>query len=693
MRLTRAAAVTTIAGCAAATAFAVIVSGGVTPLDGRLYDSALSIKRGLMTADEDPGRVAVIGLDARSLASEALAPYPRAFLGPVWGELIEALRQADAEVVAFDMLFIYSANRFQEGFDRDFIQALARHRDRIVLGRAEGSLPARPFLAALRFDEASLGFVEVVPDADGVVRRVPIRLARADGAGQVHSLAGAALARAGVEGVADEVLLAPRKHLEQIPTYALIDVLECARSAPDTLAAALDGRLVFIGTVLPDEDRKLPAGRYAAPRTAVAPDVAGCRLDRSPPSAPGRHHVPGVHLHAAAAEAVLTGEFARAAPLIAQASTAGTAAAFGAAAGLGLAPVYAFPLALGGAIALFAVMVVLLFGLVYYPAAFAIAALLLSAMLAYVIRYVLEERRRRRIQQAFGQYLSPELVRQLADAPSPPALGGEKREMTFLFCDIRDFTTLSERFQHDPEGLTRLVNRFLTAMSGIILERGGTIDKYIGDCIMAFWNAPLLEPDHARRACEAALAMRAGLDRLNLELQEESAQAGREFEPIAIGIGINTGPCVVGNLGSAQRFDYTVLGDAVNLASRLEAQSKHYGIAIVIGQQTAAAAHGIALVELDRIAVTGKREVVAIHTALDADPESRAFTELARKHAEMLVAYRARDWEKATALAWECRDAEPGLDSFYARYIERIEHFAVHPPPPDWGGVHVPDSK
>ena len=186
--------------------------------------------------------------------------------------------------------------------------------------------------------------------------------------------------------------------------------------------------------------------------------------------------------------------------------------------------------------------------------------------------FIRENRLKLQIKKQFEHYLSPDMVKKLQDNPSLLKLGGETRELTFLFCDIRGFTPISEKYKSDPQGLTKLINSFLTPMTDIILKSGGTIDKYMGDCIMAFWNAPLDCPNHQEKAIIAAYKMREKMRELKLGFN--------------IGIGINTGTAVVGNMGSEQRFDYSVLGDAVNLASRLEGQSKEFNTTIVIGEDT-----------------------------------------------------------------------------------------------------------
>jgi adenylate cyclase len=265
-----------------------------------------------------------------------------------------------------------------------------------------------------------------------------------------------------------------------------------------------------------------------------------------------------------------------------------------------------------------------------------------------------------------------------------------------MFSDIRGFTTISESFKANPQGLSRLINRgFLSPMTRLIMARRGTIDKYMGDCIMAFWNAPLDDPEHADHACASALAMLAELDRINRQLEEEAASEGRVFHPIHIGVGLNTGECVVGNMGSDERFAYTAMGDAVNLASRLEGQSKTYGLSIVVGEATRAAAPDWASLELDLIAVKGKEEAVRIYTLVGGPEHARTpeFVALAERHAAMLDRYRRQDWAGAGAALADCRGRDGLLDDLYELYEERIAYFADNPPAADWDGVFVALTK
>jgi len=330
-----------------------------------------------------------------------------------------------------------------------------------------------------------------------------------------------------------------------------------------------------------------------------------------------------------------------------------------------------------------------------YPAA---STFLLYTFLTYS-SYAKSSAERKQVRGAFAQYLSPALVEQLADEPDRLTLGGEMKDMTLLFADVRGFTTISEQFKGDPTGLTKLINRFLTPMTDMILARNGTIDKYMGDCIMAFWNAPLDDPEHVPHACESALAMFTALEGLNADIKAERDEAGEMFFPLNIGIGLNSGEACVGNMGSEQRFDYSVLGDTVNLAARLEGQSKNYGVGIVIGELTEEAAPEYATLEMDLIAVKGKAEAVRIFT-LQGYPDMKQqpeFQALAEKNDAMIKAYRAQDWAGSRKLVAECRELddflEQPLDVLYDLYDERIDVYEADPPGEDWDGVFVATSK
>lgn len=469
-----------------------------------------------------------------------------------------------------------------------------------------------------------------------------------------------------------------------------------------------------------------------------------------------------------------------------------------------------------------------------------------------VISYLISESQRRFVRDAFSRYLSPVVVEQVAKDPDKLQLGGEQKIMTVLFSDIRGFTTISEHFKDDPQGLTSLINRFLTPMTDVVLAQNGTIDKYMGDALMAFWNAPLDDDKHAEHACRAALAMGGALERLNDELRNEKvlettqtqaktgpnlsdsmtqstqnhgneeelpnvdkessgasselmqkAQSGipaaqyrlgkayrdggvveqnlekaaqwfkaaaeqgyakaqrhlgtcyatgrgvakdrvraimwltlaareglvtaemslldvlrsatpeerneaeqkarawvplrpvdQKFE-LRIGIGISTGHCVVGNVGSMRRFDYSALGDTVNLASRLEGQTKTYGVGIIISEATRALVPDFACLELDLIAVKGKEEAVRIFGlfGLPEVSQNNAFKALEQTHNQMLALYRNQNWKQARILMEECAEIDPTLNPLYDVYRDRIGHYEHHPPGRNWDGVFTALTK
>ncbi len=304
------------------------------------------------------------------------------------------------------------------------------------------------------------------------------------------------------------------------------------------------------------------------------------------------------------------------------------------------------------------------------------------------------ETERRHVRHAFSRYLAPSVVEQLANHPERLVLGGEVREMTVMFSDIRGFTSIAEGL--DAHGLTNFLNRYLTPMTAIILSHQGTVDKYMADGIMAFWNAPLDDPAHVEHACRTALAMRTELAGLNDAWHAEAAAAGRPFHEVRIGIGLNTGRCVAGNLGSDQRFDYSVLGDDANVASRLEGQTKTYHVDIIIGERTAEQVPQLALLELDLLQVVGKAKPTRIFFLLgdEAIAATSAFAALKNAHDAMIGAYRGREWAEGLAQLETCRTQAPEiLQPVYQLYEERIVNFRESPPPADWDGVYAALTK
>ena len=299
--------------------------------------------------------------------------------------------------------------------------------------------------------------------------------------------------------------------------------------------------------------------------------------------------------------------------------------------------------------------------------------------------FLFTELERSKVRNAFSQYLSPVMVEKLAQSSESLVLGGERKEMTILFSDIRGFTAISENYKNDPEGLTDLINQLLSTLSEEILKTEGTIDKYMGDCIMAFWNAPTDQADHRERAIEAAFNMQNALKQLNKNLGKF------DDDELTVGIGINTGECIVGNMGSEQRFDYTVLGDSVNLASRLEGQSNNYGFPMILGQSSVEGLDPKRIIELDLISVKGKKEPERIYTLLPENLDIPA--EFIEEHGEFLKMYRSQNWQGVMAHIGKYREKLPFFNLYYDLISDRTEEYSQNPPPSDWQGVFVAKTK
>jgi adenylate cyclase len=309
---------------------------------------------------------------------------------------------------------------------------------------------------------------------------------------------------------------------------------------------------------------------------------------------------------------------------------------------------------------------------------------------ASLVKFMRTEAERRTVRNAFAQYLPPDVVEAIAKDPSKLKLGGDTRELSIMFCDIRGFTPIAESFRADPQGLTKLINRALTPLSREVLNHRGTIDKYIGDCVMAFWNAPLDDPDHATHACECALAMMDSLVVLNRELTAEGFYKSHKVNPIDVSIGVNTGVCVVGNMGSDLRFDYSALGDSVNVSARIQSFAGNYGFPILIGEDTeVVVAEKFAFLEVDYIAVKGRATPTHIYALMGHAHvrETHAFQQLNDALQDIFRAFRSRDWALARLAIENGRKIAPERQAIFDTYALRIAHFEHEPPPADWDGA------
>lgn len=313
-------------------------------------------------------------------------------------------------------------------------------------------------------------------------------------------------------------------------------------------------------------------------------------------------------------------------------------------------------------------------------------------ILASILTNLRTDAEKRMIKDAFGHYISKDLMNELTQDPDKLQLGGEVRDLSVMFTDVRNFTTISESLS--PEELIQLMNDFLTPMTSIVMEERGTVDKYMGDAMMAFWNAPLDVPDHAAHACRAALKMADALEPVNAALQQKARANNAVYHEVRTGIGLATGPCSVGNMGAKQRFAYSALGDTVNLASRLEGQTKEYGVSIMVCEATMQQAGDMAFLELDLLQVKGKTKPERIFTVLSREI-NKDFKNLRERHNKMLAAYRRQEWDDAINFSKNLKTektVEP-IAGFYELMILRCKKYKKAPPAENWDGVYVAKSK
>lgn len=695
---------------------------------------------------EAPGesRVVVVDIDEASIAELGQWPWPRTDLA----ELTRRLGEAGADTVAFDIVFSEpdrtspaAIAAYYDRLDRDIalgedFAGLPSHDtlfaesfadvpvvagfflDTAEIGRdvepaagftIHGTLPTehvREYAGALlplpELEEAAsgIGSVTIDSDADGIVRRasmvsiqrgvlVPalsleaVRVAEqlgspnlraSDGSGETQSAPGAAVSvRLGeteipVNDAGEMWIHFPEPgSIEIVSAAAILD----GSMSIEELARHVSGRIVFIG------------GSAQGLQDLVSTPVS-------------EDQVAGVTVHAAAAEQILAGHFL-------ERPDWALGLELLIALGLGLLLLLVLP-RLGALVGLFvaAVAVVIVIGGSWwaftrmnylldptYPV-IAIAALYVVQTAMVFFR---EERQRRYIHSAFDRYLSPELVNRIASNPETLELGGEERDMSVLMCDVRGFSRISERYS--PREVIDFLIEFLTPMSRILLAHKATLDKYIGDAILAFWNAPLDDEDHHRNAARAALEMIEATKELNAAMpdRKDAVWPG----DVKIGIGLNSGLCCVGNMGSRERLSYTLIGDTVNVASRLEGLTKQYGVPIIAGSALAGKLDGFALLEIDRVRVVGRDAPETIF-ALLGDEEATAtqdFQSLLSHHDAMIAAYRAQQWDKA---AEKLEQAEPlygsfGISGLHQLYQERIIQLREEPPGAQWDGVFQATQK
>jgi adenylate cyclase len=674
--------------------------------------------------------VRVVAIDEASLQQFGQWPWPRSTIS----RLTEELGAAGAAAIAFDVMFAEPDRTSPEQMlawlppeqsrtlrpvianwpthDSAFAETLARH-PTVLAGvlhhEGDATFPIKagfasagddplPFLARFEAYAGSLpalteaargvGFINWLPDRDQVIRRVPLLARQGDTIAPSLTLEALRVAQGastyivrssnasgatafgqhtGVNEVRVGDFTVPTDANSDIWIHFRFGAPERYISAATVISGDLDpnevsGRIVLIGATAPGllDLRATPLNASIAGAEVhqqILEQMLSGRYLTRPDFAPGLEWLVGVL-------AVLL------ISVIAPRTNAAVSTA------LGLAVIGAV---CAGGVALF------VYARYLFDPVFPAASAFFFAAGSATYLYRRAELQRAEIRRAFSQYVAPNVVKELTANPELLKLGGEVRDLTVLVSDVRNFTTIAEGMT--AEQLTAFINSLLTPLSDIIIEHGGTIDKYMGDSIMAFWNAPLDDPEHARRACNVALQMSAKMRELNVTWRAEAEAAGRPFTDVALGVGINSGECCVGNLGSDRHFDYSAIGDAVNITSRLEGLTKVYGLSLLIGEETAHRLPDLPFVEVDLVRVKGRKAPSRIYTLLpdDASP--------APEHQDFLGAYRAAQWERARALLTSLQESAPTpMKRFYTAFEARLERRAGVRAE-DWDGVYEFEQK
>jgi adenylate cyclase len=618
----------------------------------------------LRGVEPPPPELLIIGIDEPSFQELRRPwPWPRRF----HAELIRRLKAAGARLIAFDVLF---ADPTQPEDDQLLAQAMAEAGNVILSQTLETALDrsfsrqilVRP-LESLSRAARGLALTVLTPDPDGVVRHFRLKVSGLETlpAAVWRTLRPQEPLPPDLSGLIH--FAGPPRSLDTVSYY---QVLDPERPLP---AARIRDRIVLIGSMMTAS--AAPQGQadafytpffFATHQLMSGVEVQGQIIHTLWSGRWGREFHPALRLGLSLALLLLAAwMLARLRPLPGLAVLAGL-----------------ILLLLGGAAYLF-----LTWNLWVPP-------ILLSVSLTLIYsgnllgQYLLEFREKRWLRQAFGRYVSPALVEVISAHPERLELGGEEVEATVLFSDLAGFTPLSEKMA--PKDLIHLLNEYFTAMTQIILSQRGTLDKFIGDAIMAQWGAPIPLADHARRACEAALQMQAAMR----GLQQQWLNQGLPL--LQARIGIHSGPVVAGNVGSRERFNYTVMGDAVNLASRLEGVNKYYDTEILVSETTYHQVQDVFLVrELDQVQVKGRAQAVTIYELLDYLPAA-GLPPWLESFAAGRAAYLERRWSQAESLFQETLQLK-AEDGPARLYLQRCRNYRQEPPPPEWQGVHVLESK
>src|SRR5437588_1554242 len=652
----------------------------------------------------------VVALDEETYRTPPFVGTPAITWTPEIGQVLSAIIAGGAKVVGFDIVFPTSIEQSEipfgdgtvggrlRGFDRDFLRALAlgAHAGKVVLGEAQHRdfpiMPAPGQRIAVGQGD-NIRSLNVYNDPDDVVRRIPLSVV-IDGTPQPSmavELAARALGTAPMTisgyriapAVPNTIALNFDGGSEAIPTFSLADLRACNEKGDrEFFRGHFDGKVVIIATVLDVEDRQVTSKRFAtAPENPVGPR---CALPAPPPSTVFvRDSIPGVYTHATAVNNLIRGD------ALIELSRLGRVVISIALAMLTAGAVMALPLFSAALVYIVAAGVWTSGATLAFTHALSLPLIepllagLVSLGAATGFRFLVADKDRRFLRKSFALYLAPAVIEKMVAANKPPALGGETRNVTVFFSDLAGFSSISEALA--PPDLVKFMNEYLSAMTDIIQEHGGFVDKYIGDAIVAVFGAPVDDADHAANAVNADLHCRERLHKLNRDPTEWQRFSLRQR------IGLNSGDALVGNIGSRQRFNYTVMGDTVNVASRLEGANKYFGTSIMAAKSTFdRAAASFAWRELDTIRVQGRDEPIGIYEPLachgQETPEQKV---LAAAYRHALACWRARDFAGCIAALAPVAAADPPS----AILLQRAKKLLAHPPAHDWDAVNTLEGK
>jgi adenylate cyclase len=610
-----------------------------------------------------PSQLLVVGIDEPSFQELGQAwPWPRR----LHAALVRRLQEAGARLIVFDVVF---ADPTTSDDDASLSQAL-RQTGNVILAEDldivkdphfSRQILVQPY-KPLRQAALALGLAGVQPDPDGVVRHFHLKIRDRDtlAAAAVRAFEPGLNLPEQVHGLINYA--GPSRSLDTVSYY---QVLDPDRPLP---AARIRGRLVLIGRIL---------GASPSPQARSDTFYTPYYFWNGQVSS-------GVEIHGQIIHTLLSGRWGREIPEGGRLGLFLAATLLGAYGLARFSPLPGLGVLLGVVLAILGISACLfIYWNFWAPPVLLVAGLGIIYAGMVLDNYLVEAREKRWLRQAFSRYLSPAVIEIITANPEQLRLGGEEVEGTVLFADLAGFTSLSENIP--PGDLIRVLNEYFSPLTRIILAHRGTLDKYIGDAIMAFWGAPIAMPDHARQACQAALAM----GKVMPGLQNGWRNLG--FPPLKTRMGLHSGSLIAGNVGSLERFDYTVLGDTVNLASRLEGVNKLYGTTTLLSEACyRLVAEQFLVRELDVIQVQGRVQPVTIYELLgEASQSIPGWLEIFVEGREW---YKKQDWARAENCFQEVLHLKPG-DPPAQLYFSRVRHYQNYPPPPNWQGVFKLDGK